>query len=131
LQIDEQTDNDDLKIIEDEINKIEDNNYYFNNQLKLINTREQLLESLVLIESQVNDIKLKALHSSIKPEYLLNQLSQISQHLNYNNTSSFNKFSNFTSISNKQKNCLYFENSTNRKGKTYTLSFVFNSNKRL
>jgi hypothetical protein len=78
LQINEQTDNDDLKIIEDEINKIEDNNYYFNNQLKLINTCEQLLESLVLIESQVNDIKLKALHSSIKPEYLLNQLSQIS-----------------------------------------------------
>jgi hypothetical protein len=56
LQIDEQTFNDDLKIIEDEINKIEDNNYYFNNQLKLINTCEQLLESLVLIESQVNDI---------------------------------------------------------------------------
>jgi hypothetical protein len=93
LQIDEQTFNDDLKIIEDEINKIEDNNYYFNNQLKLINTCEQLLESLVLIESQVNDIiesitfaKLKVLHPSIiKPEYLLNQLSQISQHLDHNN----------------------------------------------
>jgi hypothetical protein len=93
LQIDEQTFNDDLKIIEDEINKIEDNNYYFNNQLKLINTCEQLLESLVLIESQVNDIiesitfaKLKVLHPSIiKPEYLLNQLSRKSQHLDHNN----------------------------------------------
>jgi hypothetical protein len=97
LQIDEQTFNNDLKIIEDEINKIEDNNYYFNNQLKLINTCEQLLESLVLIESQVNDIiesitfaKLKVLHPSIiiKPEYLLNQLrSQISQNLDHNNFS--------------------------------------------
>jgi hypothetical protein len=92
LQIDEQIFNDDFKIIEDEINKIEDNNYYFNNQLKLINTCEQLLESLVLIESQVNNIiksitfaKLKVLHPSIiKPEYLLNQLSQISQHLDHN-----------------------------------------------
>jgi hypothetical protein len=95
LQIDEQIFNDDFKIIEDEINKIEDNNYYFNNQLKLINTCEQLLESLVLIESQVNNIiesitfaKLKVLHPSIiiKPEYLLNQLrSQISQNLDHNN----------------------------------------------
>jgi hypothetical protein len=97
LQIDEQAFNDEFKIIEDEINKIGDNNYYFNNQLKLINTCEQLLESLVLIESQVNDIiesitfaKLKVLHPSIiiKPEYLLNQLrSQISQNLDHNNFS--------------------------------------------
>jgi hypothetical protein len=95
LQIDEQAFNDEFKIIEDEINKIEENNYYFNNQLKLINTCEQLLESLVLIESQVNNIiesitfaKLKVLHPSIiiKPEYLLNQLrSQISQNLDHNN----------------------------------------------
>jgi hypothetical protein len=95
LQIDEQIFNDDFKIIEDEINKIEDNNYYFNNKLKLINTCEQLLESLVLIESQVNNIiesitfaKLKVLHPSIiiKPEYLLNQLrSQTSQNLDHNN----------------------------------------------
>jgi hypothetical protein len=95
LQIDEQIFNDEFKIIEDEINKIEENNYYFNNQLKLINTCEQLLESLVLIESQVNNIiesitfaKLKVLHPSIiiKPEYLLNQLrSQISQNLDNNN----------------------------------------------
>jgi hypothetical protein len=44
LEIDEKTFNDDLKFIGDEINKIEDNNYYFNNQLKLISTRtcEQL-----------------------------------------------------------------------------------------
>jgi hypothetical protein len=95
LQIDEQIFNDEFKIIEDEINKIEENNYYFNNQLKLINTCEQLLESLVLIESQVNNIiesitfaKLKVLHPSIiiKPEYLLNQLrSQTSQNLDHNN----------------------------------------------
>jgi hypothetical protein len=95
LQIDEQAFNDEFKIIEDEINKIEENNYYFNNQLKLINTCEQLLESLVLIESQVNNIiesitfaKLKVLHPSItiKPEYLLNQLrSQTSQNLDHNN----------------------------------------------
>jgi hypothetical protein len=95
LQIDEQAFNDEFQIIEDEINKIEENNYYFNNQLKLINTCEQLLESLVLIESQVNNIiesitfaKLKVLHPSIiiKPEYLLNQLrSQTSQNLDHNN----------------------------------------------
>jgi hypothetical protein len=95
LQIDEQIFNDEFKIIEDEINKIEENNHYFNNQLKLINTCEQLLESLVLIESQVNNIiesitfaKLKVLHPSIiiKPEYLLNQLrSQTSQNLDHNN----------------------------------------------
>jgi hypothetical protein len=95
LQIDEQAFNDEFKIIEDEINKIEENNYYFNNKLKLINTCEQLLESLVLIESQVNNIiesitfaKLKVLHPSIiiKPEYLLNQLrSQTSQNLDHNN----------------------------------------------
>jgi hypothetical protein len=95
LQIDEQAFNDEFKIIEDEINKIEENNYYFNNQLKLINTCEQLLESLVLIESQVNNIiesitfaKLKVLHPSIiiKPEYLLNQLrSQTSQNLDHYN----------------------------------------------
>jgi hypothetical protein len=95
LQIDEQIFNDEFKIIEDEINKIEENNYYFNNQLKLINTCEQLLESLVLIESQVNNIiesitfaKLKVLHPSIiiKPEYLLNQSrSQTSQNLDHNN----------------------------------------------
>jgi hypothetical protein len=93
LQIDEQAFNDEFKIIEDEINKIEENNYYFNNQLKLINTCEQLLESLVLIESQVNNIiesitfaKLKDTSIIIKPEYLLNQLrSQTSQNLDHNN----------------------------------------------
>ncbi|KAJ3642285.1 hypothetical protein Zmor_025085 [Zophobas morio] len=93
LQIDEITFNEDLKIIEKEINKIEDNTYYFNNQLKIISTCEQLLESLILIESELDDIlesttfaKLKILHPSIiKPETLLNQLSLISQHLSHNN----------------------------------------------
>ena len=74
------------KNVQKEINKIVDITYHFNIQ---VHTYEQLLESLMLIESELCDIlesitsdKLKILHPSIiKAEILWNQLNLISQHL--------------------------------------------------
>lgn len=89
LRVDEETFNKNIDIIEDRLHNISDQIGYYQAQLKILLTYEQLLESLTYIDSQLTDVissitfaRIQILHPSvIKPGELLNQLTQISQTL--------------------------------------------------
>lgn len=93
LQIDEQTINEDLVQIQHAITNFSHESDILEKQIKIMNTCESLLESYVLIESELKDIsesltfaKLKLLHPSIiKSDELINQLVTISKSLDHNN----------------------------------------------
>lgn len=93
LQIDEQTLNQDLEEIQNSINNATNERQFLKDQIQVINIFENLLESYVLIENEVNDItdslafsKLQILHPSvIKSDTLIEQLILISRQLEHNN----------------------------------------------
>lgn len=93
LQIDEETLNQDLVQIENEIQKLNDYQYSLLAHIKTLTICEQILESLVLIENELSDIlnsiafaHLKVLHPSIiKPDELIEQLVKIPASLVHNN----------------------------------------------
>lgn len=93
LQIDELTLNQDLEKIQNSINNATNERQFLKDQIQVINMFENLLESYVLIENEVNDItdsltfsKLQILHPSvIKSDTLIEQLVLISRQLEHNN----------------------------------------------
>lgn len=93
LRVDEETFNRDIEVIEKELYNITDTLSFYQAQLKILLTYEQLLESLTYIDSQLTDVissitfaRINILHPSvIKPGELISQLNQISQALSQAN----------------------------------------------
>lgn len=108
LQVDEKTLNQDLENIQFSINNATDERQLLKNKLRVINIFENLLESYVLIESELNDViesltfsKLKILHPSvIKSHVLVEQLTIISRLLEHNKLPLNPTFENLPSLIN-------------------------------
>lgn len=89
LQIDEETFNDDIVKIQESISDITDNENYYDARFQFIEICEQITESNIIIENELNDIiesitfaRLNTLHPSIiQPNELVNELRKISQKL--------------------------------------------------
>lgn len=93
LQIDEETFNEDIKQIGNTLMSLTDEFQLVNIKLKFLEICEQLMESYLYIEDNLNDIlnsitfaRLKIIHSSIiTPAHLIESLQEISQSLLKNN----------------------------------------------
>ncbi|XP_049825049.1 uncharacterized protein LOC126265985 [Aethina tumida] len=89
LQIDEETFNNDIKIIDIMISNITDNMNLLEAKIKVFNLCEQLLESFIFINGELDDIinsitfaKINVVHPSvIQPLNLLDELSKINSEL--------------------------------------------------
>lgn len=93
LQIDEETFNKDIKVIETTILQTEQDMQIIQSKLKFLEICEQLMASYLFIEDNLNDVlnsitfaRLKIIHTSIiNPQDLVNSLQEISQNLQRNN----------------------------------------------
>ncbi|KAJ8977559.1 hypothetical protein NQ317_019134 [Molorchus minor] len=102
LQIDEQTFNNDIKIISDTIYRTADKLKIIETTLKYLEKCELLMESYLYVENQLDEIlnsitfaRLKIIHSSIiSPESLITALHEISQNLHQNNLPLITRISN-------------------------------------
>lgn len=105
LQIDEETFNKDIVKVETTLLDITDKQNYFEARFAFIEVCEQITESNIIIESELDDIiesitfaRLKTLHPSIiQPSELVNQLRKISQKLQRSHLPLLPDYSNIAS----------------------------------